>query len=523
MNDLTHKQAIQYIHLRMDEMLKENQRSLLDEHLRVCDSCRAYSREMESLPTQLSHEFRTQWDKHPGPSQKVFKNVSIHARRIPMANRFSSNLRMLAGIAVLVALAFVINFVISRLQSTATAPTQITATPNPVHTVSGPAIEDLLAFSSTQSGNSEIYIMRPDGSELTNLTNNPANDSNPLWSPDGQHIAFESDRDGSYQIYWMDADGSNVTQLTSNKADHYLNINLDNRMNSWSPDGSKILFLENSSDNNWNLYAIGIDGRNQTLLASGNHYFMNVSWSGDGKHVAYVLDDSPNPNITFWPNIYVVDADGKNTKELKALLPQNEKLDLPYYWSPDDESIMFVANQDDQKHQNLYELNLLTGALLQKETLKSRVVDWQDNMKLILDTDKSVPGFIWQRSDGTSNTQEWNLKNCLLDFTKSSHGNLALGSFCNDTNRFQLYWANTDGSAGKQLYESAAFNDTREMGKITWSPDDRYITFMLASDVQTRFYILNVQDAMKNPSTQSREIAIGADQIHAIPAWRPIP
>jgi hypothetical protein len=115
-----------------------------------------------------------------------------------------------------------------------------------------------------------------------------------------------------------------------------------------------------------------------------------------------------------------------------------------------------------------------------------------------------------------------------LDFTRSSHANLAVGGFCNDTNKFQLYWANADGSASKQIYESTPFNYTREMGEITWSPDDRYVTFMLASDMpvsdfKTRFYILNVQDALKDPSTQPKEVVIGDDQMHAIPSWRPIP
>jgi Tol biopolymer transport system component len=36
------------------------------------------------------------------------------------------------------------------------------------------------------------------------------------WSPDGTQIAFESDRDGDSEIYVMNADGSNVRQLTDN-------------------------------------------------------------------------------------------------------------------------------------------------------------------------------------------------------------------------------------------------------------------------------------------------------------------
>ena len=47
--------------------------------------------------------------------------------------------------------------------------------------------------------------MGPDGSDPVDLTNHPAGDIMPAWSPEGSHIAFASDRDGHREIHVMGA------------------------------------------------------------------------------------------------------------------------------------------------------------------------------------------------------------------------------------------------------------------------------------------------------------------------------
>jgi hypothetical protein len=75
-----------------------------------------------------------------------------------------------------------------------------------------------IAFVKNIGGvNYDIYVMNSNGSEQTRLTDNPANDFYPDWSPDGTKIVFWSDRDGTNngEIYIMNPDGSEQTNISN--------------------------------------------------------------------------------------------------------------------------------------------------------------------------------------------------------------------------------------------------------------------------------------------------------------------
>jgi len=70
-----------------------------------------------------------------------------------------------------------------------------------------------LAFSSNRSGNYEIWTQDKDGN-LRQITNDPAMDGKPGWSPDGTSLIFESTRSGQPELWRVGADGSELQQLT---------------------------------------------------------------------------------------------------------------------------------------------------------------------------------------------------------------------------------------------------------------------------------------------------------------------
>jgi dipeptidyl aminopeptidase/acylaminoacyl peptidase len=125
-----------------------------------------------------------------------------------------------------------------------------------------------IAFVSSRSGNRDIWVMNADGSQLANLSNNPAEDSQPSWASDGT-IAFVSDRDGNSEIYVMSPDGSSQTNLTHNPAN-------DLRPD-WSADSSQLVF-QTDRDGNSEIYSMYRDGSSQTNLTNHPAADTNPSW-----------------------------------------------------------------------------------------------------------------------------------------------------------------------------------------------------------------------------------------------------
>jgi Tol biopolymer transport system component len=204
-----------------------------------------------------------------------------------------------------------------------------------------------IAFSSGRDGNSEIYVMNRDGSQQTNLTNNPTSDGGPAWSPDGTKIAFESNRNGNSEIYMMNADGSNPINLTNNSA-------IDGSP-SWSPDGTKIAY-SSDRDGDSEIYVMNRDGSQQTNLT--NKHSWSFSNSPDKQYPAWDSSPSWSPDstkITFvsyrlhddWrigDAIYIMDTDGSNQLCLLAP-PSDGGFNREPGWSPDGSKIAFSGGR----------------------------------------------------------------------------------------------------------------------------------------------------------------------------------
>jgi Tol biopolymer transport system component len=192
---------------------------------------------------------------------------------------------------------------------------------------SGSPAAGKIAFVSSRDGNPEIYTINTDGTDLTRLTNDPAIDEEPAWSPDGQRIAFVR----NYELYVMNADGSGVVRRT------FSSCCTENP--SWSPDGTKIVYstLSNGSGNLW-VVSPNAGGPGPTLLFEERGWDAQPSWSPDGTRLALVSDSNAYDFV--W-DIFLINADGSGFTGLTGDIFDN--LDyLGPSWSPNGATIAHV-------------------------------------------------------------------------------------------------------------------------------------------------------------------------------------
>ncbi|MEQ8188083.1 MAG: hypothetical protein ABRQ39_08945, partial [Candidatus Eremiobacterota bacterium] len=168
----------------------------------------------------------------------------------------------------------------------------------------------LIAFCSRRDRNSEVYVMKPDGTGQRNLTVHPAEDVPASWSKSSKSILFTSNRDSDYktfkmtrsprEIYLVKLETMQSINLTDNIGDDYNPV--------CSPDGNRIVFLSdrNNEKNNAGIFVMKSTGKDVIEITGIKGDKSNISWSPDGTEILFQLNSG---GIDY---IYITDIKGKN-------------------------------------------------------------------------------------------------------------------------------------------------------------------------------------------------------------------
>ena len=164
-----------------------------------------------------------------------------------------------------------------------------------------------LAFSSSRSGDPEIWVCDANGGNLRKLTAFHGPDVSPTWNPrTNAQIAWVSGRTGLPQIYIMDTDGANIQRMT----DGGYAISP-----SWSPNGQFLAFSWNrkygpGAPGGQDIYVMDIASKRWIQLTheAGSNDF--PSWSPDGRHL--VFERSVGGQAEVWTML----ADGTEQHQL---------------------------------------------------------------------------------------------------------------------------------------------------------------------------------------------------------------
>jgi Tol biopolymer transport system component len=338
MTTLAHSQAHQFLLAAADGLLASSEQELLTEHLQTCAECQGYQAELEALEMQIQAACHEHRETAPGLQRRMAPILRTQHRRNTMNARLSASLKFAIGSVLLAGLVILVVTSMLNVKKIPGTPTPQPAQQTPIAEVPVQSGDRFIAFASTQDGNSEIYVMQTDGSNMLNLTNNLAYDGNPLWSPDGTRLAFESDRDGNRNIYIMNIDGSGLQQLTHDSGNDVLG--------NWSPDGSHLSFF-NDHQGYWLLYTLKTDGSAITQITDTPTERESYFWSPDGKQIAYYVGgDINNRN-----KIEVINADGTQRHQVATRDPAQGntvwQLARIVTWSKDGQFLYFEYETGD--------------------------------------------------------------------------------------------------------------------------------------------------------------------------------
>lgn len=191
-----------------------------------------------------------------------------------------------------------------------------------------------IIFSSTRSGDLDLWQLSVTTGEVRRLTDDGANDWDPAFTPDGKSILWSSDRSGNYEIWMADDDGSRARQVSRD--------GIDAENPTMTVDGNWIVY-SSAGESRQGIWKIRPDGSDETRMAGGSFTLPEVS--PDGRWVSYTV---PSATATGQATIRVIAID-----DAREVFEIDIESDFPannlgrHRWLPDGSGIAFWSADED--------------------------------------------------------------------------------------------------------------------------------------------------------------------------------
>ncbi len=227
--------------------------------------------------------------------------------------------------------------------------------PNDTRMLHQPAIsQSHIAFIYAE----DLWIANLDGTQPRRLTIDKGVESNPIFSPDGNHIAFSAEYDGNVDIFIIPVQGGIPKRLTWHPGRDY--------SRGFSPDGKSVLFNSGRAihTNRYSkLYQVSITGGYPAELEIPNAW--HATYSPDGKHIAYTpirerFHQWKNYRGGTTANIWIFSFEDKSM--VKIPQPAGGSNDVQPMWK--DDTIFFLSDRNGEF--NLFSYSITTKEINQR-------------------------------------------------------------------------------------------------------------------------------------------------------------
>jgi len=151
----------------------------------------------------------------------------------------------------------------------------------------------------------DVYVIDLEEETLVELVDIPeVPDFSPRWSPDGSQIMFISARSGNFEIFLMNPDGTDPLQITEGDAPIF--------NAAWSPDGERIVYAFPTGEQSMELFIIDKDGLPESMvqLTDDGQFNTSPAWSPDGERIVFRSDRSGTPDL------WMINVDGTDLVQL---------------------------------------------------------------------------------------------------------------------------------------------------------------------------------------------------------------